>query len=126
MSLIKRELDDYKVNRMASGLKSERLSELGLPTLEEWGGTRRTWQWSTQFCVAETRADNVKGTRSTGNPLKMRQGRLEIRRNVFSNREVISWNENQVPVLFITKSFRANQVPGSCTRHGKKVYSNST
>jgi hypothetical protein len=39
----------------------------------------------------------------------MRQGRLAIRRNFFSNRVVSSWNDN--PVLFKTKSFRANQVP---------------
>jgi hypothetical protein len=94
--------------RMVSGLKSddysERLSELGLPTLEErrhqadmamvhkilcGRGSLDSSQWF------ERAADSVRATRSSANPLnlKVRQGRLEIRRNFFSNRVVNSWND---------------------------------
>jgi hypothetical protein len=94
--------------RMVSGLKSddysERLSELGLPTLEErrhqadmamvhkilcGRGSLDSNQWF------ERAADSVRATRSSANPLnlKVRQGRLEIRRNFFSNRVVNSWND---------------------------------
>jgi hypothetical protein len=40
-------------------------------------------------------ANSVRATRSTGNPLnlKVRQGRLELRRNFFSARVVSSWND---------------------------------
>ena len=93
---------------MVSGLKSddysERLSELGLPTLEErrhqadmamvhkilcGRGSLDSSQWF------ERAADSVRATRSSANPLnlKVRQGRLEIRRNFFSNRVVSSWND---------------------------------
>ncbi len=84
---------------MVSGLKSdeysERLSELGLPTLEErrhqadmamvhkilcGRGSLDSNQWF------ERAADNVRATQSSANPLnlKMRQCRLKIRRNFFS------------------------------------------
>jgi hypothetical protein len=96
--------------RMVSGLKSddysERLSELGLPTLEErrhqadmamvhkilcGRGSLDSNQWF------ERAADSVRATRSSANPLnlKVRQGRLDIRRNFFSNRVPVvnSWND---------------------------------
>jgi hypothetical protein len=43
----------------------------------------------------ERAADSVRATRSSTNPLnlKMIQGRLEIRRNFFSNRVVSTWND---------------------------------
>ena len=80
------------------------MSELGLPTLEEWRhqadmamvhkilcgrGNLDSNQWF------ERAADSVRATRSSANPLnlKMRQGRLKIRRNFFSNRVVSSWND---------------------------------
>jgi|LakMenEpi03Aug12_release.lakeMendotaPanAssembly.Ray.scaffolds.fasta_scaffold2074821_1 hypothetical protein len=47
-------------------------------------------------CVLATIKENsARATRSSANPLnlKMRQGRLEIRRNFFSNRIVSSWND---------------------------------
>jgi hypothetical protein len=97
-----------KAVRLVSGLKSEkyseRLSELGLPSLEErrhqanmtmvhkilcgWGSL-----YSSQWFERVT--DSVRATRSRANPLnlKRRQGRLEIRRNFFSNRVVSSWND---------------------------------
>jgi ribonuclease P/MRP protein subunit RPP40 len=92
---------------MVSGLKSkdyaERLKELGLQTLEERrhqadmqmvykimhgkGGLKKeTW-----FEMAEARGH---GTRSGADPLNIRvgRGRLEIRRNFFSNRVIEYWN----------------------------------
>jgi ribonuclease P/MRP protein subunit RPP40 len=99
---------EQRAVRMVSGLKSgeysERLSELGQPTLEErrhqadmamvhkilcGRGSLDSNQWF------ERAAGTVRATRSSANPvnLKMRQGCLEIRRNFFSNRVVSNWND---------------------------------
>jgi hypothetical protein len=77
---------------------SERLSELGLQRHQadmamvhkilRGRGSLNSSRWF------QRAADSVRATRSTANPrnLEMRQSRLEIRRNVFSNRVVSSWN----------------------------------
>ena len=94
--------------RMVSGLKSddysERLSELGLPTLEERRHQADMAMVHKILCgrgsldsnqLFERATDSVRATRSSANPLnlKVRQGRLEIRKNFFSNRVVNSWND---------------------------------
>jgi hypothetical protein len=105
--------------KMVSGLKSdeysERLAELEMPTLEERrhqadmamvhkltnrrGGLDPA-QWF------EMAADGARATRSAANPrnLRLRQGRLEIRRNFFSVRVVDSWNNIPDDVRAVAKS----------------------
>jgi hypothetical protein len=109
---------------MVSGLKSdqysERLVELGMPTLEERhhqadmamehkltnrrGGLDPA-QWF------EMAADGARATRSAANPrnLRMRQCRMEIRRNFFSVRVVDSWNNIPDNVRSVAKSEQFQQ-----------------
>jgi len=109
---------------MVSGLKSdqysERLVELGMPTLEERrhqadmamvhkltnrrGGLDPA-QWF------EMAADGTRATRSAANPrnLRMRQGRMEVRRNFFSVRVVDSWNNIPDIVRAVGKSEQFQQ-----------------
>jgi hypothetical protein len=110
--------------KMVSGLKSdeysERLAELEMPTLEERrhqadmamvhkltnrrGGLDPA-QWF------EMAADGARATRSAANPrnLRLRQGRLEIRRNFFSVRVVDSWNNIPDSVRAVAKSEQFQQ-----------------
>jgi hypothetical protein len=110
--------------KMVSGLKSdeysERLAELEMPTLEELrhqadmamvhkltnrrGGLDPA-QWF------EMAADGARSTRSAANPrnLRLRQGRLEIRRNFFCVRVVDSWNNIPDSVRAVAKSEQFQQ-----------------
>ena len=92
---------------MVSGLRpgtyEEKLSELGLCSLEERRhqqdmaqvhkimGERDGMRRDTWFTMA---ADGARATRSAGDPLNIRPGRcrLEVRRNFFSQRVAEAWN----------------------------------
>jgi ribonuclease P/MRP protein subunit RPP40 len=110
--------------KMVSGLKSdqysERLVELGMPTLEERRHqadmamvhkltNRRGGLYPAQWF--EMAADGARATRSAANPrnLRMRQGRMEIRRNFFSVRVVDSWNNILDNVRSVAKSEQFQQ-----------------
>ena len=97
--------------KMVSGLSStiyeERLAELGLTTLEE----RRHQSDMQQAYKITTGKDHVanllepaaagsRATRSTAEPtnLKLQGGRLEIRRNFFSQRVPAQWNNIPVEI----------------------------
>ncbi len=110
--------------KMVSVLKSteysERLVELGMPTLEE---RRHQAHMAMVHKITDRRggldpsqwfdmaADGVRTTRSTANPhnLRMRQGRMEIRRNFFSVRVVDKWNKIPDRVRALAKSEKFQQ-----------------
>jgi hypothetical protein len=56
-------------------------------------------------------ADGTRATRSAANPrnLRMRQGRMEVRRNFFSVRVVDSWNNIPDTVRAVGKSEQFQQ-----------------
>ncbi len=59
----------------------------------------------------EMAADGARATRSAANPrnLRMRQGRMEVRRNFFSVRVVDSWNNIPDKVRALGKSEKFQQ-----------------
>ena len=92
--------------RMVSGLKSEyseRLTKLGLTTLEErrhqadMAMVHKILHGKGDLAASDwfdTAAGALRATRSTADPLNLRKraGRLEVRRNFFSVRVVDDWN----------------------------------
>jgi hypothetical protein len=109
--------------KMVSGLKGvtyeERITELGLPTLEErrhqsdMAMVHKILQGPGQLDHTvwfEKAGEGPRATRSGADPnsLKIVHGRLEVRRNFFSERVISDWNKipKDVKSILKTDSFR--------------------